>query len=527
MDRPVDASHGLEQAPRISRHRHCRETQVQIVPTRPSRKTSLFTRPCFRRRRWTSLVSTAAGIYIALLLATPASVAQEAASIGGATPTAEFNTAPAAVSSYGAADATTVAPPAGEPPAHLMEPNILTGSVLAGSSAAPSPNSTSDAAVSVLGSANAVNQPLYLSSGEQGPAPMAAVVATTAAGRTPGTFEVSTSGAATYQIPLWTPPGIGDVHLNLAIAYNSRAGNGPMGQGWSLSGLSAISRCNKTWAQDGAPAPVANLPTDRYCLDGQQLKLVSGSAGSQDAVYATETESFSRIVVNAVSIGGPASFTVTTKNGLVYEYGTTADSRIYIGQTGAIRTWALARIRDRATDSDGNSISIGYSSDAQNGTLRVSEINYPYTTTGQGPFYRVSFVYSPRPATDPLVGYLVGYRVQEVNQLDTITITDLVTGTITKSYNLVYAQGTASGRLTLKNVQECSSSTCLAPTVVDYQQGAKSWEASTAATTVNASYKAATVPVDINGDGMTDLVYPVGLGNSVMEWRGAFAQYTG
>ena len=53
--------------------------------------------------------------------------------------------------------------------------------------------------------------------------------ATLAGGRTPGNFGVTHSGAASYRIPLWMPPGVGDVELDLALVYNSRAGNGTLG----------------------------------------------------------------------------------------------------------------------------------------------------------------------------------------------------------------------------------------------------------------------------------------------------------
>ena len=415
------------------------------------------------------------------------------------------------------------APLFGEP-AHLMESNVLPGA------ASPATDT-----VSALGAADAIadaefvsdapmDESLVMADSGQSSIAMAAVAATTAAGRTPGTFDVSTSGAASYRIPLWTPPGVGDVKLDLALVYNSRAGNGVLGQGWSLAGLSAITRCNKSWAQDGAPAPVTNTLSDRYCLDGQQLKLVSGTPGAPGAVYATEIESFSKIVANSAVGGGPASFTVTTKNGLVYEYGTTPNSQIYAGSTGTIRTWALARIHDRALGTDGNAIAITYVNDAPNGTFRVSEINYPYTATGQGPFYRASFNYSARPLTDPIVGYLAGNLVQELNQLNTITITDLVGGTTTKSYNLSYAQGTASSRLQLTSLQECSATNCLAPTTVTYQQGAKGWPSVATATNVDAAYKAETMPLDLNGDGLADLLFPIGQGNSVMGWWMAFGQ---
>ena len=121
--------------------------------------------------------------------------------------------------------------------------------------------------------------------------------ATFAAGRTPGVFGVSHSGAATYRIPLWTPPGVGEVGLDLALVYASRGGSGSA----ALAGRSralAITRCNRTWAQDGARAASPTRSPIAICLDGQQLKLVSGTHGMAGAVYATEVETFSRIVAN-------------------------------------------------------------------------------------------------------------------------------------------------------------------------------------------------------------------------------------
>ncbi|HQR71326.1 MAG TPA: RHS repeat-associated core domain-containing protein [Burkholderiaceae bacterium] len=419
-------------------------------------------------------------------------------------------------------------------PAQLMESNVIEPAM-----DTPAGQAT-QAGQGALLTSDAEAQPLSAtldsgsSSDTQTIAMAAATFATTAAGRTPGSFGVTTSGAATYRIPIWTPPGVGDVKLDLALVYNSRSGNGVLGQGWSIAGLSAITRCNKSWAQDGAPGPVNNTMTDRICLDGQQLKRVSGNPLTDGAVYATEIESFSKVVASGSVGNGPASFTVMTKNGLVYEYGGTTDSRIYAGSTGTIRTWALSRIRDRASITDGNAITITYVNEAQNGsygngTFRVSSISYPTTTTGQGPFYRVSFTYSARPTNDPVVGYLAGSVVQELNKLDTITITDLVSGTTIKSYNLAYAQGTTSSRLQLSSVQECASTTgnCFAPTTISYQQSTKSWDSAATLAPFGANGKAAIKPIDLNGDGRTDVVYPDGVGNGVMHWYARLAQSSG
>src|SRR3954465_7298047 len=78
----------------------------------------------------------------------------------------------------------------------------------------------------------------------------------TVAGRSPGSFSVSELGAATYSIPIQVPPGVAGIEPRLTIAYNSQGGNGLLGVGWSLSGLSTVTRCPMTYAQDGVKGGV-------------------------------------------------------------------------------------------------------------------------------------------------------------------------------------------------------------------------------------------------------------------------------
>ncbi|MDH5272772.1 MAG: FG-GAP-like repeat-containing protein [Gammaproteobacteria bacterium] len=354
-------------------------------------------------------------------------------------------------------------------------------------------------------------------------AALVGVASTSAAGRTPAEFGVSHSGAATYRIPLWTPPGIGEVDLDLALVYASRGGSGSVGVGWSIAGLSTIARCNRTWAQDGAASGVTNTLADRYCLDGQQLKLVSGTHGVAGAVYATEVETFSRIVANGAAGNGPASFTVTTKNGLIYEYGGSADSRVYAGASTTIRAWALSRVRDRAGVGTGNAITLTYANEAQygaytNGVHRIASITYPTTATGAGPFYRVDFAYSARPASDVPMGYLAGNLVRDPYQLDRIAIQAVGAATPIKTYALGYETAPVSGRLRLASVQECAASTCLQPTAITYQNGASGWQPMID-TGVAVSSTRAPVPLELNGDGVTDLLYPVDAGSGRLSWR--------
>ena len=54
------------------------------------------------------------------------------------------------------------------------------------------------------------------------------------------------------------------------------------------------------------------------------------------------------------------------------------------------------------------------------------------TATGAGPFYRVDFAYSARPANDVPSGYLAGNPVREPYQLDRISIQDAAGYTMVK-----------------------------------------------------------------------------------------------
>ncbi|MYF49146.1 MAG: hypothetical protein F4220_03200, partial [Gammaproteobacteria bacterium] len=100
---------------------------------------------------------------------------------------------------------------------------------------------------------------------ETPPAPYAAqaslvtadeIKATDAAGTVAGAFRVTESGAASYRIPIYATPGTAGTTPELALAYNSQAGNGIAGLGWTLEGGSAITRCRATRHQDGAARPI-------------------------------------------------------------------------------------------------------------------------------------------------------------------------------------------------------------------------------------------------------------------------------
>ncbi|KYG00647.1 hypothetical protein BE21_57210 [Sorangium cellulosum] len=61
---------------------------------------------------------------------------------------------------------------------------------------------------------------------------------TVAAGAIGGTFSASSTGEATYTMPLAVPPGRAGMQPELAVSYDSSGGEGVLGMGFSVTGLS-------------------------------------------------------------------------------------------------------------------------------------------------------------------------------------------------------------------------------------------------------------------------------------------------
>jgi Salmonella virulence plasmid 65kDa B protein/FG-GAP-like repeat len=273
---------------------------------------------------------------------------------------------------------------------------------------------------------------------------------------TPAQFSVNESGAATYTVPIQVPLGINDMEPELALNYNSQGGNGLMGMGWSLSGLSSISRCPKTVVQDGVRSVVDFSPSDRFCLDGQRLMRVDAMGASNtttnaDSVYATadseyrtENDVFSKIVF----LGFGGGFQVKTKSGLVMEYGFTADSRVWFSGNPTSHVWALSKV----TDVSGNFMTISYV-DPSNADFRVSQINY----TGNGahsPVNKVMFDYdSARSDISP--SYVFGLKTALTKRL--VAVNTYAGSTLVKKYNIAYLpQSGVTDRLNVTTVTECA-----------------------------------------------------------------------
>jgi RHS repeat-associated protein len=338
--------------------------------------------------------------------------------------------------------------------------------------------------------------------------PQAEIPSGVAVGRTRGSFGVARTGAAQYVIPLWTPRGIAGLQPSLALAYSSQSGDGAFGVGWNLAGVSNIARCSKTDAQDGIAAQVFLTSADLYCLDGNKLRMFSGTYGADGSQYQTELADFSLIISHGTAGTGPAWFEVHAKNGLIYQFGNTANSALLATGTASVIQWAVNRISDQF----GNHIDFTYTNDATNQVLVPSAIVYTTPPAGASgvqttPNYQIQFTFQSRTTPVPS-GFITGAQFMEPYLGQTIAI-QAWTGSayVTQlTYNLTYTAGSATGRSTLTSVQECSTTQCYPATTIGYQGGQKGW-GSAVATGGHSTGLWQGIVGDINGDGIDDIVY--------------------
>jgi RHS repeat-associated protein len=326
------------------------------------------------------------------------------------------------------------------------------------------------------------------------------------AGTIEGEFAVTASGSASYNIPIEVPPGRNGLQPNLALQYNSQQGNGLLGLGWGLAGLSSISRCPKTIAQDGVEIGIQFDASDRFCLQGQRLVSTQGTYGASGTLYTTERESWSQISSLNRLENGPEYFAVTSKDGTLFEYGGTDNSRILLQSNNqTTRVWALNKV----TDKNKNTLIVSYKQDRNNGSYRVEEIKYTGYEGNNTAFDRsVQFEYESRP--DVLSSYTAGSVISINQRLKKIKT--FLTGKLVKEYRLNYSNKLPTQRSQLQQVEECDAKeVCMPPTKFDWHEGSLSFGTDTILNTDRVSFSKENPNsrwfADINHDGLLDLFY--------------------
>ena len=81
-------------------------------------------------------------------------------------------------------------------------------------------------------------------------------------------------------------------------------------------------RTGKNLYFNGVVTPVTYTANDAFLFDGTRLNAVSGSNGANGTIYATEAETFAKIIsYTSGSADNPDWFKVIAKDGSVMEFG--------------------------------------------------------------------------------------------------------------------------------------------------------------------------------------------------------------
>ena len=371
---------------------------------------------------------------------------------------------------------------------------------------------------------------------------------TSEVGSTGGEFSVDDSGNARYSLPIMTGPSTGGMAPQISVNYSSARGHGPLGVGWSVGGISLITRCGQTVEQDGTRNTGVQMNSDdRFCLDGQRLMLVSGTDyHSNDAEYRTEIDTFSRITPagSGNSGGGPSAFTVQRRDGTTATYGSVNGNNGVIDGFDSsdpsivepVFAWALTKVEDAA----GNYVTYTYTEYTGNDPLsdtpvvidyRIQKIEY--AANDEAPAVAASneivFNYElwgnvVNGTAGPTPRYVAGRKLLSTQRLKSIS-SRVVGGETLREYRFsARANGDGHRRFLVDQIQECVPSaspsvpdTCFKPVNFDYHLselrllGVNPWGGEASVGGQGADIFPASArnirPIQVNSDTWPDIVY--------------------
>jgi RHS repeat-associated protein len=310
-----------------------------------------------------------------------------------------------------------------------------------------------------------------------------------------GVPSVTQTGAATYTIPILVPPGTNGVVPQLALVYNSQGGNGLLGYGWNLSGLSTISRTGRDQYHDGATGPITLSNDDRFALDGQRLVCISGTYGVPGSTYDTESTSFASITLS--SNGNTEAFwyfSVVTKDGITMEYGLDWNAKILSNAEDKAIAWRL----NRTIDVYGNYIDYLYSSN--DGDSWLTEVRYTgHLYSFSAPYNNITFTYQDR--IDKNEQFMAGEPLGMSNLLSGITVS--AHGSLVRAYKLNYSWRYNRGSY-LNEVQEFGSDGIKSYNPTQFLYNTKGGTYSQVTTSTPQTVESDIFSGDFDGNGQSD-----------------------
>ena len=338
-------------------------------------------------------------------------------------------------------------------------------------------------------------------------------------GALPGELNVNDLGAAVYSIPILVPHGIGNMTPEIAVTYNNQSKNGLLGWGWHLTGLSSIVRTGQTLYHDNNHSAV-NFVNDRFVMDGKRLMLCSGTYGANGSVYKTEIDEMSRIVAYSDGYDGPARFMVYKKDGTIWEYGFTNDSRVEPQHKNNV---ALMWLVNKITDPDGNAIVFNYYENQSAGESYISSIDYTLNDkAGITSMYQIAFEYDDR--EDAETGYVYANMIQKRKILRNIIVKNMMSGAVLYDYSFDYLEpGNYSDDVKfmynrLAKIGLTANGSKINPTIINWNKKTHYPNKFQTYTLNKNSFNIVPFVGDFNGDGYSDvLTVPYKLSNTYSE----------
>ncbi len=228
---------------------------------------------------------------------------------------------------------------------------------------------------------------------------------------TQGKLDISSSGQATYTLPIALPPSIKDVGPIINLVYTSGQNGGIAGQGWNINSITNIARISTRKDIDGFRDGVDFDADDKLALDGQRLLLKpnTGAYWSDGSQYETEVQSNTKVELKGS--GSTMYFIVTSPDGSRAWYGNYA---------GAAASDLTAYYIVRYEDTNGNFINYNYTKPYSK-SLCITQIDFSgNTTTNPTALNKIVFTY--KLAAQKESAYIKGVKIEKVEILDKVEV---------------------------------------------------------------------------------------------------------
>lgn len=333
----------------------------------------------------------------------------------------------------------------------------------------------------------------------------------------PTDVSTTNTGQAVYELPFDIPAGTGGIQPELGISYRSGSGKGVMGTGFSISGLSSITRVPTALDPDGFIDGVDLDANDQFSMDGKRLICIAGTHNTDGAEYRTEIDTFAKITAHDVAgQQGVGYFEVQTKNGLTMWYGEANNSAFgltYTPPSGSAVTGHIIYNLSKVQDSLGNKIEYFYTIDAENQQL-LSRIDYSFANGN--PTYQINFAYKAAPFAES--SYTLGTKITKDQILDYISCSYVGNATPLWKYVMQYKSQSKKSLLQLESIQQYAMGVAAGSVSLGWEQDIPEadfgWDPvagrdapfTLVGTQVNVGSYRNHEFVDLNGDGFVDVL---------------------